>query len=109
MVTLEPGASAFALVPAHETYAAKQRHTDQAKMDKLEKEYRADSEVHFMDDNGRFSSEWLRDRKVQSMADLSDNYSLRSSSSMDLSGGVDAVADVATDLGGFAMRDTSIP
>ncbi|KAL8727074.1 MAG: hypothetical protein Q9181_005833 [Wetmoreana brouardii] len=106
MVTMGPGASAFALEPAFETYAGKQRQNDRAKMDKLEKEYQKENEAR-SSDIGRYRSEWLRDRKVQSISDLSDNYSIRSSRSTDLSI-VDAVG-MATDLVGFSIRDTSIP
>ncbi|KAL8720541.1 MAG: hypothetical protein Q9225_002611 [Loekoesia sp. 1 TL-2023] len=106
VVTFGPGASAFALEPAFETYAGKQRHREQAKMHKLEQEYKKENEARFHHTGG-FSSGWLHDRKVKSMSDLSDNYSLMSSSSTDLSA-VDTVADVATDLGGFAINHTSI-
>ncbi|KAL8697170.1 MAG: hypothetical protein Q9201_007267 [Fulgogasparrea decipioides] len=106
VVTFGPGASAFALEPAFETYAGKQRHDDRAKMDKLEKEFQKENEARFSDTGG-YRSEWLRDRNVQSISDLSDNYSIRSSSSTDLST-VDAVR-MATDLAGFSIKDTSIP
>lgn len=107
VVTFGPGASAFALEPAFETYAGKQRHREQAKMHRLEEEYKKENEARIYHTGG-FSSEWLHDRKVKSMSDLSDNYSLMSSSSTDLSV-VDTVADVATDLGGFAINDSKIP
>lgn len=107
VVKFGPGASAFALEPVYEKYASQQEDRDQAKMEKLKKEYQKENKVH-ISDTGGYRSEWLRDRNVKSMSDLSDRYSLMSSSSTHLSA-VDTVSEVATDLGSFAIKNTSIP
>lgn len=107
VVTFGPGAAAFALEPAFETYATRQRGEEKMKMDNLQKEY----EREYQNSNkysGEYNSAWLRDRKVKSINDLSDNYSMRSSSSTDLST-VETVADVATDLADIRIEDTNIP
>ena len=103
VVTFGPGASAFALAPAYETYAQKQRSDDEKKMDDLKQDYRKESEAH-ISDGGGYDSEWLRDRKVRSMSDLSDNYSLRNRSSTDL-GNMETLTEVATDAASFAIKD----
>ncbi|KAL8936342.1 MAG: hypothetical protein Q9216_004978 [Gyalolechia sp. 2 TL-2023] len=106
VVTFGPGASAFALEPAYETYANKQRNDDRGKMFSLTQRCKKDSETH-IDDNGGYDPAWLYDRKVKSMNDLSDNYNLRSSSSTDLSN-IATVGEVATDLGTITIKDDNI-
>lgn len=108
VVTFGPGAAAFALEPAFETYATRQRHEDQSKMADLQKKFEKEYQnpIKYA---GEYDSAWIRDKKVQSIGDLSDNYSVRSSSSTDLTAVVDTVTDVATDLADVCIKDTNIP
>ncbi|KAL8727621.1 MAG: hypothetical protein Q9166_005929 [cf. Caloplaca sp. 2 TL-2023] len=107
VVTFGPGAAAFALEPAFETYATKQRNDDQAKMNQLQKNFEKESQTP-LKHASEFDSAWLRDRRVKSIGDLSDNYSIRSSSSMDLSA-VETVTEVATEMAKFSIKDSNLP
>ena len=108
VVTFGPGAAAFALTPAYETYASSQRNEDRAKMKKLEKDFEEDSQAYTQDSTGGYRSGWVRDAKVKSLDDLADNYSIRSSSSTDLSA-VGTVTEVATEMASFSIEDPNIP
>ncbi|KAL8868084.1 MAG: hypothetical protein Q9174_005229 [Haloplaca sp. 1 TL-2023] len=107
IVTFGPGASAFALEPAYETYANKQRSDDKENMVKLEKDYEQENQAN-LSPTGGFNAQWVRDKRVKSMDDLADNYSIRSSSSLDLVP-VETLAETATEVSTFAIKDAGIP
>ncbi|KAI4258488.1 MAG: hypothetical protein L6R42_005069 [Xanthoria sp. 1 TBL-2021] len=104
VVTLGPGAAAFALGPAFEGFATRQKNYDQAKMDDLQKEFEKASQTP-LKHASEFDAAWLRDPRVKSISDLSDNYSLRSSSSTDLST-IETVTGVATEFAHFSIKDS---
>ncbi|KAI4085991.1 MAG: hypothetical protein LQ344_007940 [Seirophora lacunosa] len=108
VVTFGPGASAFALTPAYETYAARQKSEDRAKMTKLERDFEEESQTNTHESTGGYRPGWVRDAKVKSLDDLADNYSIRSSSSTDLSA-VETVPEVATEMASFSIKDAAIP
>lgn len=109
VVTLGPGASAFALEPAFETIANRKKREDKDNMEKLKKQYKEESAIY--KDYGEYSADWLDDRTVKQMSDLeSSTYSIRSRSSEELeyveTGYVDTAETVAEDLAGFAIKDS---
>lgn len=107
IVTFGPGASAFALEPAYETYASRQRSEDKDKMVKLQEKYKEENQAT-LSPSGGYNPQWLSDKRVKSMDDLSENYSLRSSSSLDLSP-AGTLAETVTEVSSFAIKDPGIP
>ena len=107
IVTLGPGASAFALEPAYETYASRQRSEDKDNMVKLQKDYEQENQAN-LSPTGGYDAQWLKDKRVKSMGDLSDNYSMRSSSSLDLSP-AGTLSETVTEVSSFAIKDAGIP
>ena len=107
VLTLGPGAAAFALEPAYEKAVRGQRRNEKRAKAKLEEEFKEKSKGG----SGYLSAtnpQWLWNSKVKSMEDLnSEGYSIRSQSSEDLVLGIAKVGEVvgfAAD-GGIAMED----
>lgn len=107
VLTLGPGAAAFALEPAYEKAVRGQRRDERHAKAKLEEDFKKKSKGG----SGYLSAinpQWLWNSKVKSMDDLnSEGYSIKSRSSEDLELGiarVGGVVGVAAE-GGMAMED----
>jgi hypothetical protein len=81
VLTLGPGAAAFALEPAFEKIASGQKRDERAAMDRLEKDLKEQS-AGTRGLEG-YDTRWVRDRSVQQLPDL-DSYSLKNRSSTEL-------------------------
>ena len=82
--TMGPGAALLALEPGYEKIASRQRRKERAAIAKLKQDYKQDSAVATKT-RGGYNPDWLEDRRVQTMEDLDDGYSLKSHSTIDVS------------------------
>ncbi|KAL9608269.1 MAG: hypothetical protein Q9167_006893 [Letrouitia subvulpina] len=107
VLTLGPGAAAFALEPAYEKAVRGQRKDEKRAKMKLEEEFKEKSKGG----SGSLSvvkPEWMWNSKVKSMEDLhSGQYSIKSRSSEDLELGVAKMGEVVgvAAEGGIAVED----
>ena len=84
VLTMGPGAALIALEPGYEKIASNQRRKERAAIAKLKQDYKQDSVVASKTLGG-YNPDWLEDRRVQTMQDLDDGYSLKSHSTTDVS------------------------
>lgn len=83
VVTLGPGASAFALEPIFERYANKQKQIERKEKEELKAGYKQESTNS--ETMSKYSTDWLSDRRVQNRRDLDwDEFSLASESKTSL-------------------------
>jgi len=83
VITLGPGASAFALEPVFEKYANKQKRLEREEKEALKAGYKKESTSS--ETMSKYSTDWLSDRRVQNRTDLDrDEYSLASESKISL-------------------------